>query len=180
MTVYSDRYIISLSPHHHTPLPLVFSPSLINLMVSVDVKHHVYFTYSSTAVSWSKGLRIIICVFISSAVVSWSKGRIGSRVNVVCSVVSDERAWNGTKSIACNWLCPENAGVKGNDRAHRLAAKQPSHVACFSEDLKCWEAWDTTCGHKAKDITTSIAWRREAWKEEALSLIHIWRCRRWP
>ena len=51
VTVYSDRYIISLSPHHHTPLPLVFSPSLINLMFSVDVKHHVYFTYSSTAVS---------------------------------------------------------------------------------------------------------------------------------
>ena len=33
-----DRYIISLSPHLHTP----FSPSLISLMVSVDVKHHVY------------------------------------------------------------------------------------------------------------------------------------------
>ena len=31
-------YIISLSPHLHTP----FSPSLISLMVSVDVKHHVY------------------------------------------------------------------------------------------------------------------------------------------
>ena len=47
-------------------------------------------------------------------------------------------------------------------------AKQPSEVACFSEDLKCWGAWDTTCGHKAKDTTPSIAWRREAWKEEAL------------
>jgi len=46
--------------------------------------------------------------------------------------------------------------------------KQPSQVACFSEDLKWWGAWDTTCGHKAKDITPSIAWRREAWKEEAL------------
>ena len=35
----SDRYIISLIPHLHTPLSL---PSLISLMVSVDVKHHVY------------------------------------------------------------------------------------------------------------------------------------------
>ena len=26
-------------------------------------------------------------------------------------------------------------------------AKQPPQVACFSEDLKCWEAWDTTCWH---------------------------------
>ena len=47
-------------------------------------------------------------------------------------------------------------------------AKQPSQVACFSEDLKCWGAWDTTCGHKAKNIAPSIAWRREALKEEAL------------
>ena len=29
------------SPHLHTPLP-PFCPSLISLMVSVDVKHHVY------------------------------------------------------------------------------------------------------------------------------------------
>ena len=36
-----DRYIISLSPHLHTPFP-TFSPSLICLVVSVDVKHHVY------------------------------------------------------------------------------------------------------------------------------------------
>ena len=64
--------------------------------------------------------------------------------------------------------CPGHAGVKGNDRAERLAAKQPPQVACFSEDLKCFRAWDTTCGHKAKDITPSKAWRREAWKEEAL------------
>ena len=47
-------------------------------------------------------------------------------------------------------------------------AKQPSQVACFLEDLKHWGAWDTTCGHKAKDITPPIARKREAWKEEAL------------
>ena len=46
--------------------------------------------------------------------------------------------------------------------------KQPSQVACVSEDLKCWGAWDTICGHKTKYFTPSIAWRREAWKEEAL------------
>ena len=34
----SDRYIICLSPHLHTP----FSPSVISHMVSVDVKHYVY------------------------------------------------------------------------------------------------------------------------------------------
>ena len=43
VTVYSDRYIISFFPHLHTPFPH-FSQSLISLMVSVDVKHHVYFT----------------------------------------------------------------------------------------------------------------------------------------
>ena len=41
-------------------------------------------------------------------------------------------------------------------------ARQPSQVACFLEDLKCWEAWDTTCGQKAMDIIPSITWRREA------------------
>ena len=30
------------------------------------------------------------------------------------------------------------------------------------------ERVDTICGHKAKDIILSIAWRREAWKEEPL------------
>ena len=44
-------------------------------------------------------------------------------------------------------------------------AKQPSQMLCVSEDLTCWGAWDTTCWHKAKDITPSIAWRREGWKE---------------
>ena len=28
--------------------------------------------------------------------------------------------------------------------------KQPSQVACISEDLKCWGAWDTTWGHESK------------------------------
>ena len=37
----SDRYIISLFPHLLTPFS-PFSPSLISLMVFVDVKHHVY------------------------------------------------------------------------------------------------------------------------------------------
>ena len=41
-------------------------------------------------------------------------------------------------------------------------------AACFSEELKCRGARDATCRLKAEDITPSIAWRREAWKEEAL------------
>ena len=40
----SDRYIISLFLHLHNP---PFSPSLISLMVSVDVKHYVYFIQRS-------------------------------------------------------------------------------------------------------------------------------------
>ena len=43
----SNRYIISLFPHLHTPF-VRFSPSLISLMVSVDVKHHAYFTIGGT------------------------------------------------------------------------------------------------------------------------------------
>ena len=33
--------------------------------------------------------------------------------------------------------------------------KEPSQVACFSEDLKYWETRDTTCRHKSEDITPS-------------------------
>ena len=42
MTFYPN---VSLFPHLHTPSipPSPFTPSIINLMVSVDVKHHVYF-----------------------------------------------------------------------------------------------------------------------------------------
>ena len=47
-------------------------------------------------------------------------------------------------------------------------AKQLSQIACFSEDLKCWGAWDTTCRYKAKDVTPSSSWRRETLKEEAI------------
>ena len=36
-----NGYILSLFPHLHTPFPR-FSPSLIGLMVSVNVKHRVY------------------------------------------------------------------------------------------------------------------------------------------
>ena len=36
----SDRYTVYLSSHLHTPSP--FSPSLISLMISVEVKYHVY------------------------------------------------------------------------------------------------------------------------------------------
>ena len=48
--------------------------------------------------------------------------------------------------------------------------KEPSQVACFSEDLKCWEAWDNYLWAQSQGHITpaSIAWRREAWKEEAL------------
>ena len=38
---WSNRYIISLFPPPPYPLP-PFSPSLISLMDSVDVKHHAY------------------------------------------------------------------------------------------------------------------------------------------
>ena len=55
-----------------------------------------------------------------------------------------------------------------NDRSDRLLAKQPPQVVCVSGDLKCWGVWDTTCRCNAKDTTPPIAWRREAWKEEAL------------
>ena len=57
--------------------------------------------------------------------------------------------------------------------------KQPSQVACFSEDLKCWGAWNTSCPHKAKDIMPSTIWRKEAWKEVMLDNL-LWKDERGP
>ena len=56
--------------------------------------------------------------------------------------------------------------------------KQQPQVACVSEDLKCWGAWCTTCWHKVKDITLSIAWRTAAWTEETPDL--PWKDERGP
>ena len=42
-------YSLSLFPHLHTPFPPFF-PSLISLLVSVDVKHHVYLNCRTTIV----------------------------------------------------------------------------------------------------------------------------------
>ena len=78
------------------------------------------------------------------------------------------------------WVyCPGQAGLKGTTEQIDWQAKQPSQMACFLEDPKCWGAWYTTCGHKAKDITPSIAWRREAWKEEAVENLP-WKDERGP
>ena len=45
---FSDTYITSLFPNLHTSPPTApFSPLLISLMISVDVKHHVYLLTSS-------------------------------------------------------------------------------------------------------------------------------------
>ena len=55
VTAYSDRYIISLPlPPPLYPIP-PFSPSLISLMVSVDVKHHVYLRDSEVGMGGGGG-----------------------------------------------------------------------------------------------------------------------------
>ena len=68
------------------------------------------------------------------------------------------------------WMyCPGHAGVKGNDWADRLAGKASIISGLHlrrSEVLKSWKHY--LLAHSAKDITRWIAWRREAWKEEAV------------
>ena len=54
----SGKYILSLFPHLLTPFP-PFSPSLISLVVSVDVKHHVYLLSTQAALHW-RGPHLLI------------------------------------------------------------------------------------------------------------------------
>ena len=82
-------------------------------------------------------------------------------------------------TYSCTWTALDMQEWREMTEQTDRRAKQPSQVASFSEDLKCWEAWDTTCGHKAKDITPSIVWRREARKEEALDDL-LWKDERGP
>ena len=88
--------------------------------------------------------------------------------------------WASVKVLHPPWrllrmFCPGQAGVQGHDRADeetKQAAKTTiTRVARVSEDLKNWWDWDITCEHKAKDITPSIAWRRETWKEKAFDYL---------
>ena len=80
---------------------------------------------------------------------------------------------------SCRWITLDMPESRGTTEQIHWQAKQPSEVACFSEDLKHCEAGYTTCGYKAKDITPSITWRREAWKEEALNTLP-WKNERGP
>ena len=64
--------------------------------------------------------------------------------------------------------CPGHAGEKGNDWADRLAGKATLTSGLLlgrSEVLRSLIHYLRT---QTKDITSSITWRREAWKEEAL------------
>ena len=59
-------------------------------------------------------------------------------------------------------------GVKGNGLVDRLAGKACNYHKCLSSrKIRSVEEHET-CGHKVRDITPSIAWRREAWDVEAL------------
>ena len=109
-----------------------------------------------------------------------SRGRTTHAIVLTDSMSLLQKVKNGMGSPDCNvsvvdihlltllWMYwPGHAGVKGNDGADTLSGKA-TLTSGLLFDLKCWGAWDTTCRHNAKNITPSIAWRREPWKEEAL------------
>ena len=85
---------------------------------------------------------------------------------------SSQTQWACYRKWKVEWevqtgMCRWSTSIFENSCGCRLASRATLTNGLL-EDLKCWEAWDTTCGHKAKDITPLIAWRREALKEEAL------------
>ena len=87
--------------------------------------------------------------------------------------------WNGKSRLNVSmvdiqlWIllwthCPGHAGVKRNDRADRLAGKAALTSGLRLGRSKALRSLRHYLRARAKDITPSIVWRREAWKEEAL------------
>ena len=70
------------------------------------------------------------------------------------------------RKLLCVYF-PGHAGVKGNDRADRLAGKATLTSGLLLGRCEVLRSLRTTCGYKVKVVTPSIAWRREAWKEKA-------------
>ena len=102
----SDRYIISLSPPPPYRLP-PFSPSLISLMVSVDVKHHVYLLtkQSNLAAVFRRVFQLLRC-FGSN----WIPPRMGlhGAVDGQRCCIYRGRHWNHLQlpeNLPGCWLC---------------------------------------------------------------------------
>ena len=73
-----------------------------------------------------------------------------------------------TLESSCRLYCPGHAGVKGNDRADRLAGKATLTSGLLLGRSEVLRSLSHYLRAQIQDITPSIAWSREAWKEEAL------------
>ena len=119
----SDRYIISLSPHFHTPSPL--SLTLINLVVSqsrvsVDAKHHVYLWF------WARvDLQSLPIVPQSCCIPGQLSVPLCTRV-LVC--------WSYCVQWPWPW-CPSPAVYQGHllSRSYRVWVIE----TCYAQSLQC-------------------------------------------
>ena len=84
--------------------------------------------------------------------------------------------WGNPTWVVCRVLF---VTLFGSELPSRSTGGKSIPLTCVSQDLKRWGAWDTTCGHKTKNIRPSIVWRREAWKEKALEDL-LWKDERGP
>ena len=70
----------------------------------------------------------------------------------------ERKSWTGTTKHVPH--PPSKTAVNALSWICRSQGKWSSRWT-VSKVLKCWGAWDTTCGDKAKGITPSLAWRWE-------------------
>ena len=83
-----DRYMISLFPHLHTHFP-PFSPSLISLMVSVDVKHHAYFCFICRTLSG----RVVSHVWFRPWILMWLSSWLGNSATYAVHAQQQTYRW---------------------------------------------------------------------------------------
>ena len=124
---YSDRYAITLFPHPHlhTPFPLL-SPSLISLMVSVAVKHDVYFLRSNRLVNndkWKLSINLSCLGYWCWSI--WLCWRLLAQLEDDVYV----------KQVWCNEYCDVKLGWSRTDRMKDREGRSPVKASILFKHL---------------------------------------------
>ena len=137
----SDRYVVSLFPHLHTPFH-TFSPSIISFVVSVDVKHHVYLLLLYHSCCFCR-----LFLFAASELFLWLNPGL-----VLTPVLGAQRS-NGASPCHHGWQqndCCHWAWPPGWHHGHGLSSR--CCLAGWINQKKRISVWKMSLKHNSKDL----------------------------